>query len=209
MIMKKIFFVITFLCIACTFAQGDYDPSRKWQIGIGGGITKFSDEDAAFIGDRWLVQIPRLNLTVPVYKNISIDGALSFNTFGLGFIDNSASYFSMDGSVRYNFDNLHKDILPYVFVGGSLVDSDRKMTPTFNLGAGLTYWVSDQIGLNAQLYYKHSLESFESMRSHMQYTASIIYAFDAGSLFSKRKRSLVGGACYHNQFKRFVKKSRR
>lgn len=200
MIVKKFFFVSS-LCIAFgLFAQGEQDNSRKWQIGIGTAVVKFSDEDAAFIGDKNMIQIPRLNLTLPIGENLSLDGAMSFNSFDAGFIDNSVKYFSLDGSVRYNFTELHEDFVPYVFAGASLVDSELKMTPTFNVGAGLTYWLSDSFGLNTQLYYKHSLESFESMRSHIQITGGIIYAFDIGNIFSGRPSSAVGGSCYHNQF---------
>lgn len=199
MIMRKFFFVVTVFVVANIFAQVESNRNRKWQIGLGAGVVKFSDEDASFIGDKNMIQIPRLNLTIPIGEQLSLDGAMSFNSFGIGFIDNSVKYFSLDGSIRYNFTELSEDFLPYVFAGGSLVDSERKMTPTFNVGAGLTYWITNSIGLNTQLYYKHSLESFESMRSHIQITGSLIYSFDIGNLFSGRATSAIGGACYFNQ----------
>ena len=71
------------------------------------------------------------------------------------------------GSIRFHFKT-EATIYPYVFVGGSLVDSERKMTPTINAGAGATHWISDKIGINAQIYYKHSLESFSSMRTKLK-----------------------------------------
>ncbi len=197
MIMKKTIFILSVFFAASILAQS---KSKKWQIGIGIGIVQFSDEDASFIGDKYLFQIPRLNLTVPITDNLSVDGAMSFNTFDPGFIENSVKYFSMDGSLRYSFNQVSEKFFPYVFVGGSLVDSERKMTPTFNFGAGATYWISDSFGLNTQLYYKYSLESFESMRSHIQVTGGIVYAFDG--LFGGgggRSASSIGGACYYNQ----------
>lgn len=197
MIMKKSFFILLVFISASTIAQV---KNRKWQFGVGASVVKFSDEDASYIGDKNLFQIPRLNLTVPINDNLSVDGAISFNSFDIGFIENSAKYFSMDGSLRYSFTNFSDKFFPYVFVGGSLVDSDRKMTPTFNFGAGATYWITDKFGLNTQLYYKYSLESFESMRSHIQITGGIVFAFD--SLFEGgggRSASSVGGACYYNQ----------
>ncbi len=199
MIVKKLLFVISCFVFATCFTQNKSNKNKKWQIGIGTGIVKFSDENASFIGDKNMIQIPRLNLTIPIGDNLSLDGAMSFNSFGVGFIDNAVKYFSLDGSVRYNFNNLSEDIVPYVFAGTSLVDSERKMTPTFNIGAGVTYWFSKSLGLNTQLYYKYSLESFESMRSHIQITGSLIYAFDIGNLFSGKPSSGVGGACYFNQ----------
>ncbi len=196
MIMKKTIFILFVFFTATILAQ---TKNKKWQIGVGVGIVKFSDEDASFIGDRYLFQIPRLNLTIPITDNLSVDGAMSFNTFDPGFIENSVKYFSMDGSLRYSFHQISEKFFPYVFVGGSLVDSERKMTPTFNFGAGATYWISDSFGLNTQLYYKYSLESFESMRSHIQVTGGIVYAFD--SLFGGggRSASSIGGSCYYDQ----------
>jgi hypothetical protein len=201
MVLKRTLLVLFLLFISSTTLAQVQEQNSQWQFGIGFGIAKFSDEDVSFIGDRNLFQIPRLNLTIPISDKLSVDGAMSFNTFDVGFISNSAKYFSMDGSLRYNFKDLIDKFEPYLFVGGSLVDSERKMTPTMNIGAGATYWVTDGIGLNAQVYYKHSLEIYQSMRSHIQLTGSIVFAFDglfgSGSGVSRRK-SLTGGACYHN-----------
>ncbi|WP_299833985.1 outer membrane beta-barrel protein [uncultured Tenacibaculum sp.] len=198
--MRKLFFFVTVFAVANILAQTESSKrERKWQIGIGTAVVKFSNEDAAFIGDKNMIQIPRLNLTMPIGNNLSLDGAMSFNSFGVGFIDNSVKYFSLDGSVRYNFNNLSEDFVPYVFAGGSLVDSERKMTPTLNIGAGLTYWISKSFGLNTQVYYKHSLEMFESMRSHIQITGGIVYSFDIASMFAGKPTSSIGGACYFNQ----------
>lgn len=196
MIMRNSLCILFILLTSSVLAQ--LKQRNNWEIGVGVAVVKFSDENAAFIGDKNLFQIPRLNLTAPLTDNLSFDGGLSFNTFDVGFIKNSVKYFSMDGSLRYNFRNLSEKITPYVFVGASLVDSELKMTPTFNVGAGATYWITEKLGINSQLYYKHSLESFESMRSHIQITAGVVFAFDAGRIFSGRGSSAVGGACYHN-----------
>ncbi|TYP99863.1 outer membrane protein with beta-barrel domain [Tenacibaculum adriaticum] len=195
MVYKKILFVIVFAFCSSLVAQ---TKNNKWQIGVGASIVKFGEEDAAFIGDQYLFQVPRLNLTAPITENISIDGALSFNTFDIGFITNSAKYFSMDGSVRYRFTNVSESFYPYVFAGGSLVDSERKMTPTLNFGAGATYWFSEGLGINSQLYYKYSLESYESMRSHIQVTIGLVFVIKNLSS-GGRSGGSVGGSCYYNQ----------
>jgi hypothetical protein len=200
MVLKRTLLVLFLLLYSSTILAQVQERGSLWQIGIGAGVVKFSDENAAFIGDKNLFQIPRLNLTIPISDKLSLDGAMSFNTFDVGFISNSVKYFSMDGSLRYNFKDLVKDFEPYVFVGGSLVDSELKMTPTMNIGAGATYWVTNTIGLNTQIYYKHSLEVYSSMRSHIQLTGSLIFAFDGlfGGGGMSRRKSLTGGACYHN-----------
>lgn len=170
---KILLIAITACFSTAVFSQNLND---SWQIGVGAGITKFSKSDAAFIGDQYLFQVPTLSLTMPIGESFSLDGAVSFNTLNdIGFISNSVKYLSMDASFRYNFNAVLNKFAPYVFAGGSLVDSERKMTPTLNLGAGGIYWVTEKIGINPQLYYKHSFENYESMRSHIQGTLAVVF----------------------------------
>ncbi|WBX71240.1 hypothetical protein [Tenacibaculum retecalamus] len=194
---NRILLTIILCCSMNLFSQNLND---SWQIGIGMGVTKFSESDAAFIGDAYQFQVPVLSITMPIGERLSIDGAMSINTIDdVGFIQNVASYFSLDGSVRYNFNAVLEKFSPYVFVGGSIVDSDRKMTPTINLGAGGIYWITDKIGVNPQVYYKHSLENYESMRSHIQGTLSVVFKLDwnnAGSV----NRGGRSSSCHYNQF---------
>ncbi|WGH74528.1 hypothetical protein P8625_10520 [Tenacibaculum tangerinum] len=170
----NILFIALFTCLTTSIFSQNLNDS--WQIGVGFGITKFNQSDASYIGDQYLFQVPTLSLTMPIGERFSLDGAMSFNTIeDVGFISNSVNYFSMDASFRYNFDAVLNKLAPYVFVGGSLVDSERKMTPTLNIGGGGIYWVSNTVGINPQLYYKHSFEGYESMRSHIQGTLGIVF----------------------------------
>lgn len=196
--MKNRILLITILCFSMnSFSQNLND---SWQIGIGIGVTKFSETDAAFIGDAYLFQTPVVNLTMPIGERLSLNGAMSFNTINdIGIISNSANYFSMDGSLRYNFNAIFEKFAPYVFAGGSIVDSERKMTPTINIGAGGIYWLNDKIGINPQIYYKHSLESYESMRSHIQGTLSVVFKLDWNNS-SGGIKGKTSSSCYYNQF---------
>mgnify|MGYP005988743595 CR=1 FL=1 len=194
---NKILLITLFCCSMHLFSQNLND---SWQIGIGMGVTKFNESDAEFIGDQYLFQTPVISITMPIGERLSIDGAMSFNTINdIGIISNSVNYFSMDGSLRYNFNAMLDKFSPYVFVGGSIVDSERKMTPTLNIGAGGIYWVTDKIGINPQLYYKHSLESYESMRSHIQGTLSLVFKLDWNSS-GGINRGGNSSSCYYNQF---------
>lgn len=194
---NKILLITILFCSINLFSQNLND---SWQIGIGMGVTKFSESDVAFIGDQYLFQVPVVSITMPVGERLSINGAMSLSIINdIGVISNSVNYFSMDGSFRYNFNALLDKFSPYVFVGASIVDSERKMTPTVNLGAGGIYWVTDKVGINPQLYYKHSLESYESMRSHIQGTLGVVFKLDwnsAGGI----NRGGNSAACYYNQF---------
>lgn len=199
---KKLFIINLFVLISTLSYSQTSQIGPNWQIGISAGIVKFSDKDASYIGDKHLSQIPRFNATRRINDNFSIDAALSFGSFdsSSSFITtNNVPYFSFDISGRYKYLKTIEKLDPYVFVGGSLVDSSRKMTPTANIGTGVSYWFSDNFGFSTQVYYKHSLESFESMRSHFQFTAGIIFGLNLGN---KAKRNGNGGTgCYYNQHK--------
>lgn len=190
---NKILFVTSLFYSITLFSQNLND---SWQIGIGTGVTKFSENDAKFMGDQHLFQLPVLSLTAPITQRLSISGAMSLTSLNdIGFIKNSVNYFSMDASLRYNFDAVLNKFSPYVFAGASVVDSELKSTPTLNIGAGGIYWFTNTIGLNPQVYYKYSAASFESMRSHIQATLSLVFKLN-WSTQSGRNGSRFN--CYYN-----------
>lgn len=177
---KNLFLLVFVLGFTNLIAQ---TKNNEWQVGVGLGITKFSDVDALLIGDKYQFQIPRLNVTMPINDNFAVDGAVSVNTFDTGFIaNNDIKYLSVDTSIRYFYD-VADVFFPYVFTGVSVTESSFKLTPTFNVGAGATFWINDIFGLNTQVYYKYSLNSFESMRSHIQVTGGMVFALNLFDLF--------------------------
>lgn len=200
--MYKKFFVIAFLWAFGVECFSQNQIGHNWQFGIGSGLVKFSDKDASYIGDKHLAQVPRLNATKRLNEKISIDGALSFGSFDAStkFIaQNDVPYFSFDLSARYRYISTLEYLDPFVFVGGSIVDSDpnRKTTPTINIGTGVTYWFTEMFGFSTQVYYKYSLKSFESMRSHFQFTAGVVVGLNLG----EGRRAGSGSSCYYNQYK--------
>lgn len=197
---KNFLFITVFTLFSFfSFSQGSKAIDPNWQFGLGIGLVKFSDKDVAYIGDKHLSQIPRLNATRRINDNFSLDAAISFGASDSGLdlvTTNNVLYFSFDVSGRYKYIKTIERLDPFIFIGGSIVDSERKMTPTANIGTGVSYWFSNNFGFSTQVYYKHSLESFESMRSHLQFTAGIIFGLNSG----KSKRSKNGGTgCYYNQ----------
>lgn len=194
---KKILSIAVFTALSIS-SYSQSSIGSNWQIGVGGGLVRFSDNDAAFIGDKHLSQVPRFNATRKINNNFSIDAALSFGSFDSAIITNNAvPYFSFDVSGRYQYLKSIDNLQPFVFIGGSLVDSERKMTPTANIGTGVTYWFSRNIGASSQLYYKHSLESFESMRSHIQVTLGVVFGLN----FSGRRKGNGATGCYYDLYK--------
>lgn len=168
---------LTIAFVTTSKAQTNYD----WKLGVGASIVKFGDKHTSFVGDKHLIQIPRFNITRRINNNFSADVAVALGTIKKLVVTNDVSYFSVDVSGRYQYLQDIEKIEPYVFIGGSMVgpaSSNRKITPTFNIGTGATYWVTEKIGANAQIYYKHSLESFESMRSHIQISFGVVFGLD-------------------------------
>ncbi len=205
LLMKNKFLLFALLCFTMiSMPVCSQNLHNSWQITLGMGVTKFSNSDADFIGDNNMFQLPAMSLTIPIGKRLSVDGALSINSIDdVGFMSNTARYFSLDGSLRYHFDAVFKKFSPYVFTGLSAVDSDRKISPTINIGAGGIYWVSDKIGINPQLFYKYSLETSESMRSHIQGTLGVVFRlswmYDSNN--RSRRASKSRPSCNYNQFK--------
>ncbi len=198
---KKVLFSIIFLfVITKIIGQQQRQIGWDWQIGVGGDIVRFNDEDAKYIGDKHLIQIPRFNITRRLNHFFALDGSISFGAFDSVVINNQVPYFSLDGSLRFKYITTYERLDPYIFIGGSIVQSDpkRKTTPTINAGTGLTVWLTEGIGINGQALYKHSLESFESMRSHIQVSFSVIF----GVNFSRSKRHRSSSSCYHNPNRR-------
>ncbi len=167
----KSIIISLFCCFSSIIAQ---TKNNEWQVGIGIGITKFSDKNATYIGDKHQIQLPRLNVTMPIADNLAVDAAVSFNTFDFSFITNVVNYFSFDASLRY-FYPLTEKFYPYAFAGLSVAKTTFNTTPTFNIGAGVTYWLTNVIGLNSQLYYKQAGDS-NNIRSHIQITGGLNFS---------------------------------
>ena len=182
--------VIVFIIFAIIFFITEKNLAQnRWEIGASASLIKFNNKSASFIGDKHLFQIPRLNFTYNFKNNFSIDAEFTFNTINdVKIIKNSVKYNSFGGSARYHFKNQFGFLEPYAFIGGTFVKSDRKRTPTLNLGIGNTYWVSSRLGINTQVIYKFSENRFESMRSHFQFTLGVVYSLDFNFSVYNRKR---------------------
>lgn len=169
------------------------NKESRWVVGVSVGMAKFATEDAEFIGDQFNFQIPRFNVSRYFYNGLSLDAGLSFNTIDeiSGAYSNSVPYFSMDGNVRYDFGETDENLVPYIAFGGSLLKTTYKLTPTFNFGGGGTFWLNSRYGINTQLLYKYSPETFQSMRSH--------FYFSVGMVYSLKLRTLVRRLWQHNR----------
>jgi len=154
------------------------NKENKWVVGASVGVVKFTSEDSQFIGEQFIFQMPKLNVSRYFYKGLTLDAAISFNTINeiSGFYNNDVPYFSLDGAVKYDFGKSKENFVPYIMFGGSLLKTTYKMTPTFNIGAGGTFWLNSRYGANIQLLHKNSLETFGSMRSHTYFSVGVVYS---------------------------------
>ena len=90
---------------------------------------------------------------------------------------NDLSYYGLDGTVSYSFQNVIKNgwLDPYLGVGGGYTWVDDIGSGTLNGVFGLNFWFSDHIGLTAQTAYKHSFEDY--LPKHWQHTVGLSIKF--------------------------------
>jgi hypothetical protein len=107
--------------------------------------------------------------------NITFVGSFSSTIGG------NKKYTTFDGLVRYDFGTSQNIFVPYVLIGGSLINASS-VTPTINFGAGNTYWFSDKYGFNFQIMYKYSEDEFTSQKSHFMISVGFVYSFGLRSM---------------------------
>jgi hypothetical protein len=174
--LKKICFFASFL-FSITLLQSQ-NRDNKWAISIGSGAVIYAEQDFASVGYRYSPQFPRISIARYVFKNIIVAG--SFSTT----IDARKKYTTLDGEVRYDFGTaenifspyIFKRLSPYVLVGASIIDA-KNIRPTLNFGAGGTFWITQRIGLNAQLIYKYHFSGDSTQPSHVYGSGGVVYNF--------------------------------
>ncbi len=178
--MKKFFFLI--ISLLFSFFVNSQNLDSKWVIGASSSLTIFEDYT---LGERFNSQIPKINISRYVFSSFSLDVGLTSSVINKvdGIFSNAFNYFSLDGSVRYDFNLSNENLVPYIGLGASIVGGPEtlpssKTTATLNFLFGGTYWISNHWGLNAQYIYKFSPEEYESMISHTQLTAGLVYSLN-------------------------------
>lgn len=181
--MKRILILLIFVCICSTsIAQ---TKNQKWVVGISGSFVNFGDAgQRSILNERFNFQVPKINVTRYFFKGLSLDAGVTLSVIDKldGFYENAFNYFSLDGNIRYDFNLSEENLVPYIAVGGSIVGAPTETIPranataTMNFSFGGTFWISHQWGLNVQGTYKYSPEEYESMRSHTQISAGLVYS---------------------------------
>ncbi len=164
---------LIFFFIFLVFFNVDFLAQKnenRWTAGIHLGSVMYSDIDGKEVGGAFIDQLPRITLSRYMFKNVTFQAA-----FSTSLLDEQ-KYTTFDGVAKYDFGTYYDNLSPYILIGGSFIDATR-LTPTLNIGAGNTFWLFPNYGLNLELIYKFSETRFESQRSHLYPTVGIVYSF--------------------------------
>jgi hypothetical protein len=168
----KILIIFLFLTLQVS-AQNE---NQKWTAGVSLALAKYmTDFQADVLGGGFVYQTPRFNISRYMFSNITFDAGISAAIF------DSQTYTTFDGLVRYDFGTSRENVVPYMLLGGSFIKA-RALTPTVNVGAGTTFWFSQNYGFNLQLIYKYSEVKHESQFSHFYTSVGLVYSFSSRSL---------------------------
>ncbi|MEN8703213.1 MAG: hypothetical protein ABF286_03535 [Polaribacter sp.] len=173
MSIKSVFFSL-FLVAIITESTAQNKKS-EWVIGTSFALAKFTDFQGTILGGSFINQSPRINISKYLFKSFTADVGFSTAIF------DTQKYTTFDAVLRYDFGTSMHNVVPYVVIGGSFV-SALETTPTLNLGAGNTFWVKENYGINVQFLYKYSEDRFESQYSHFYPSIGLVYSFKARNL---------------------------
>jgi OmpA-OmpF porin, OOP family len=89
-------------------------------------------------------------------------------------------YYGIDGVINYSFMSLFKKSWfdPSAHIGGGYTFLGDSSAGTFNSGLGLTFWFTENVGLQLRSTYKHSFEDNRmDMPTHIQHFAGLSIKF--------------------------------
>ncbi len=195
-----LFFSLLFVLIQATaFAQPDKMITNRdnyfWQFGLAWTTTDDDGQELNPMPFDQLHGLPfpsRLYVDRYIYNGWSTEAVLGAQTYkperkvndSIG-VNGFIGYF--DAALKYSFyKQLGRGAIdPYLGagLGFSLRSADPKqsaplLSPTINLSAGCTFWLSKQIGLQAQGVYKFGLVDIFGSSSYTQYSLDLVYRIE-------------------------------
>ena len=196
----SLLFSLLFVLIQATaLAQPDKLITNRdnyfWQFGLAWTTTDDDGQELNPMPFDQLHGLPfpsRLYVDRYIYNGWSAEAVLGAQTYkperkvndSIG-VNGFICYF--DVALKYSFyKQLGRGAIdPYLGAGFgfSLRSSDPKqsaplLSPTFNLSAGCTFWLSKQIGLQAQGIYKFGLVDILGSASYAQYSLGLVYRIE-------------------------------
>ena len=127
-----------------------------FSFGLTGSVNKI---------DKWVSRVPGTEST----DLVSNPGDLS--------------YYGIDATVKYSFMELLKSkwLDPSAHIGGGYTFFGDASAGTVNGGLGLTFWFTEQVGLQFQSTYKHSFDDNRvadlDVPTHIQHFAGLTFKF--------------------------------
>lgn len=194
-----LFFSLCVFMLSTVRAQPDKLITNRdnyfWQFGVAWTTTDDDGQELNPIPADQLHGLPfpsRLYIDRYIYNGWSAEAVLGAQTYrperkvndSLG-VNGGIAYF--DVALKYSFyKQLGRGAIdPYLGtgLGFSLRSSDPKqsaplLSPTFNLSGGCTFWLSKQIGLQAQGIYKFGLVDLFGSASYAQYSLGLVYRIE-------------------------------
>ena len=89
------------------------------------------------------------------------------------------SYYAADATIKYSFMGLlnSKVVDPNLHIGGGYTWFGENSTGTLNGGFGLTFWITENVGLSLDATYKKSFADLADVPSHIQYFGGLSFKF--------------------------------
>ncbi len=205
--MKHFNKLVVVICLFVGFGSQAQDMNNPWSLSFGSNAvdtrvsaaSSIKDQFSQYFNmkDNWnvLPSVSYLNISKYVGDNFSFGVSGSVNKISK-FVNprvgtdpylvsnpGDLNYYAVDAIIKYSFMDLikSKSIEPSAHIGGGYTFLGDVSGGTINGGLGLTYWVSEQVGISLQSTYKHSFDDTRiagtDVTSHMQHFAGLIFKF--------------------------------
>jgi len=177
---QKVFLIFLFI----GFQLVAQNKENRWVVGASVGMVKFSSEDSKVVGDQFIFQIPKLNVSRYFSNGLTVDAGFSVSAISKisGVFNNALNYLSIDVGAKYDFGQANENLVPYLYGGASFISANSEMTPTLNFGGGATFWLNARYGVSLQLLYKSVKTTTVSMRSHTYFSVGVVYSLNLRTL---------------------------
>jgi hypothetical protein len=192
---KKQTFTTVLVILLSLFSLNAQEDDRKWTFGVNASTVIFGEEGQALVKDGLNTQFPSLQLSRKLGDKFSLDFIYTFEVSELIKGANAFNYSSFDAVLRYDLPELFLNIVPFGgigfgYVSGATTTPDPQGSLSLNVMGGGTLWVTPRFGLTGRLTYKQISSNSESMASHVQGLAGMVYKFDMGSTFGNSRKRL-------------------
>jgi outer membrane protein OmpA-like peptidoglycan-associated protein len=205
--MKHLNKLITVVVLLVGLLSQAQDANNPWSLSFGANAVDTRVSAASSIQDQlsnyfntkdnWniLPSLSYLNVSKYAGDNFSFGLTGSINKMSK-FVNKKANdgtytvvnpgdlnYYAVDLDIKYSFMNMigSKRFDPSAHVGGGYTFLGDVSAGTMNAGLGLTYWMSELVGLSVQSTYKYSFDDARlpnvDVPTHMQHFAGIIFKF--------------------------------